>query len=239
MTIDNIVSAEVVTADGRHIRAAGDENADLLWAFHGGGGNFGVVTSFEFALHDLGPEVYALDVAYPIQDARRVLTRWRDAIADTPDALTTDAMLWSLPVIPEVPAHFRKQPYVGITGMYVGDPADGERVTRPLRELSTPLLDASGTMAYLDLQRSMDAFFPAGLRYYWKALYLDDLADDAIDVIVARAVENAVGRHARLHAPSAARWAACRPARPRSATAARSSCSASTRAGSTTRDDDA
>ena len=128
MTIDNIVSAEVVTADGRHIRAAGDENADLLWAFHGGGGNFGVVTSFEFALHDLGPEVYALDVAYPIQDARRVLTRWRDAIADTPDALTTDAMLWSLPVIPEVPAHLRKQPYVGITGMYVGDPADGERV---------------------------------------------------------------------------------------------------------------
>jgi len=194
MTIDNIVSAEVVTADGRHIRAAADENADLLWALRGGGGNFGVVTSFEFALHDLGPEVYALDVAYPVQDARRVLTHWRDAIADTPDALTTDAMLWSLPVIPEVPAHLRNQPYVGIAGMYVGDPADGERVTRPLRELSTPLLDASGTMAYLDLQRSMDAFFPAGLRYYWKALYLDDFADAAIDDLVSRAARRPSAR---------------------------------------------
>jgi FAD/FMN-containing dehydrogenase len=186
MTIDNLVSAEVVTVDGRHIRAAADENADLLWALRGGGGNFGVVTSFEFALHDLGPEVYALDVAYPVEDARRVLTRWRDAIADAPDALTTDAVLWSLPVIPEIPAHLRGRPYVGIEGMYVGDPADGERVTRPLRELSTPLLDASGAMAYLDLQRAFDAFFPAGLRYYWKALYLDDFADAAIEDVVSR-----------------------------------------------------
>ena len=201
MTIDNIVSAEVVTADGRHIRAAADENADLLWALRGGGGNFGVVTSFEFALHDLGPEVYALDVAYPVQDARRVLTRWRDAIADTPDALTTDAMLWSLPVIPEVPAHLRNQPYVGIAGMYVGDPADGERVTRPLRELSTPLLDASGTMAYLDLQRSMDAFFPAGLRYYWKALYLDDFAGRGDRRPRLPRGTPAVGAHSHHHPP--------------------------------------
>jgi hypothetical protein len=95
-------------------------------------------------------------------------------------------MLWSLPMIPEVPAHLRGRPYVGIAGMYVGDPADGERATRPLRELATPLLDASGTMAYLDLQTSMDAFFPAGLRYYWKALYLDDFADAAIDDLVSR-----------------------------------------------------
>jgi FAD/FMN-containing dehydrogenase len=186
MTIDNLVSAEVVTADGRHIRAAADENADLLWALRGGGGNFGVVTSFEFALHDLGPEVYALDVAYPIEDARRVLARWRDAIAGTPEALTTDAMLWSLPVIPEVPAHLRGRPFVGIAGMYVGDPTDGERLTRPLRELAMPLLDASGPVAYLDLEASMDAFFPAGLRYYWKALYLDELADAAIDDVVSR-----------------------------------------------------
>jgi FAD/FMN-containing dehydrogenase len=185
MTIDNLVSAQLVTADGRQVRAAAGENADLLWALRGGGGNFGVVTSFEFALHDVGPEVYALDVAYPVQDARRVLTRWRDAIAGAPEALTTDAMLWSLPVIPDVPAHLRGRPFVGIAGMYVGDPAEGERLTRPLRELATPLLDASGAMAYLDLQRSMDAFFPAGLRYYWKALYVDDFADAAIDDVVS------------------------------------------------------
>jgi hypothetical protein len=95
-------------------------------------------------------------------------------------------MLWSLPVIPDVPAHLRGRPYVGVAGMYVGDPTDGERVTRALRELSTPLVDVSGPMPYLDLQASMDAFFPTGLRYYWKALYLDDFADAAIDDIVAR-----------------------------------------------------
>ena len=189
MTIDNLVSAEVVTADGFQVRASADEHADLHWALRGGGGNFGVATSFEFALHPLGPEVYALDVAYPMQDAAAVCRRWRDAVGDTPDALTTDLMLWTLPVIPDVPAHLRGRPYVGLAGMYVGDPADGERVTRELRELATPLVDASGPVAYLDLQSSIDAFFPAGLRYYWKALYLDDFGDAAIDEIV--------GRHAR------------------------------------------
>jgi hypothetical protein len=92
--------------------------------------------------------------------------------------------VWSLPVIPELPEHLRGRAYVGLDGMYTGDPAEGERLTRPLRELATPLLDTSGTVAYLDKQRSLDPFFPAGLRYYWKALYLDGLADSAIDTTV-------------------------------------------------------
>jgi FAD/FMN-containing dehydrogenase len=186
MTIDNLVSAEVVTAEGRRVRCSAGEHADLHWALRGGGGNFGVVTSLELAVHRLGPEVYALDVAYPIEHAAEVLRRWRHAVADAPDELTTDAMLWSLPVIPDVPAHLRGRPYVGIAGMYAGDPAVGERLTRGLRSLATPLLDVSGPMPYLDLQASMDAFFPRGLRYYWKALYLDDFGDAAIAEIVAR-----------------------------------------------------
>ena len=102
-------------------------------------------------------------------------------MTEAPDELTTEAFLWTLPVIPELPEQLRGRPYVGVGGMYAGDPQDGERLTQNLRELSTPLLDMSETVPYLDHQRSLDPFFPAGLRYYWKALYLDGLPDAAID----------------------------------------------------------
>jgi FAD/FMN-containing dehydrogenase len=186
MTVDNLVSAEVVLADGRQVRASADENADLFWALRGGGGNFGVVTSFELRVHDLGPEVFALNVAYPIEDARRVLTGWRDAVAGAPDELSTAGLIWSLPVVDELPESLRSRPYVGVAGMWAGDPAEGERATRALRELATPLVDMSAPVEYLDFQRSLDPFFPAGRRYYWKALYLDGLPDAAIDATVER-----------------------------------------------------
>ncbi len=184
MTVDNLVSAEVVLADGRRVRASADEHPDLHWAIRGGGGNFGVVTSFELALHELGPDVYYHFVAYPIEDSARVLAGWRDAVAAAPDELSTVGFIWSLPVVPELPEHLRGLPYVGVSGMWAGDPADGERATRPLRELATPLLDLSMTKPYLELQQELDPYFPAGLRYYWKALYLDGLADAAIDTTV-------------------------------------------------------
>ncbi len=107
MTVDNLVSAEVVLADGRRVRASADEHPDLYWAIRGGGGNFGVVTSFELRLHELGPEVFDLFVAYPIEDAARVLAGWRDAVAGAPDELSTAAVIWSLPVVPELPEHLR------------------------------------------------------------------------------------------------------------------------------------
>jgi FAD/FMN-containing dehydrogenase len=184
MTIDNLVSAEVVLADGRQVRASADEHPDLHWALRGGGGNFGVVTSFELRLHELGAEVFALNVAYPIEDARRVLGGWRDAVAGAPDELSTAGLIWSLPVVDELPEQLRGLPYVGVAGMWAGDPAEGERATRALRELATPLLDMSGPVEYLDFQRSLDPFFPAGPRRYWKALYLDGLSDAAIDTTV-------------------------------------------------------
>jgi FAD/FMN-containing dehydrogenase len=184
MTIDNLVSAEVVLADGSRVRASAGEHADLYWALRGGGGNFGVVTSFELRLHELGPEVFGLHVAYPLEDAARVLTGWRDAVADAPDELSTAGLIWALPVIDGLPEPLRGKPYVGLAGMWAGDPDEGERATRALREVATPLIDMSARVDYLEYQRSLDPFYPAGLRYYWKALYLDGLPDAAIDTTV-------------------------------------------------------
>jgi FAD/FMN-containing dehydrogenase len=188
MTVDNLVSAEVVLADGQVVRADATEHADLHWALRGGGGNFGVVTSFELRLHPLGPEVFALNVAYPVADAARVLAGWRDAVAGAPDELSTAGLIWSLPVDDALPEPLRGAPYVGVAGMWAGDSAEGERATRALRELATPLLDMSGPVAYLDFQRSLDPFFPAGARRYWKALYLEELGAPAIDLTVERSL---------------------------------------------------
>jgi FAD/FMN-containing dehydrogenase len=184
MTVDNLVSAEVVLADGRQVRASADVHPDLYWALRGGGGNFGVVTSFELRLHALGPEVFSLNVAYPIQDAARVLRGWRDAVADAPDELSTAGLIWSLPVVEELPEPLRGLAYVGVAGMWAGDPDEGERATQRLRELATPVLDMSGRVGYLDFQTSLDPYFPAGPRRYWKALYLDGFTDPAIDTMV-------------------------------------------------------
>jgi FAD/FMN-containing dehydrogenase len=184
MTVDNLVSAQVVLADGRIVRASDDEHSDLYWALRGGGGNFGVVTSFELRLHDLGPEVFAVNVAYPLDDAVRVLTAWRDAVADAPDELSTAGFIWSLPEVEELPEELRGLPYVGIVGMWAGDPDEGERATQALREIATPIVDMSGRVDYLEFQGALDAFFPAGQRRYWKALYLDGLTDAAVDATV-------------------------------------------------------
>jgi FAD/FMN-containing dehydrogenase len=184
MTVDNLVSAEVVLAGGTRVRASADEHPDLYWALRGGGGNFGVVTSFELRLHQLGPEVFVLNVAYRLEDAARVFAGWRDAVADAPDELSTAGFVWAFPVVEELPPELRGASHAGVIGMWAGDPAEGERATRALRELATPLLDMSGPLEYLELQRSLDPFFPAGVRRHWKALYLDGFTDEAIETTV-------------------------------------------------------
>jgi FAD/FMN-containing dehydrogenase len=189
MTVDNLVSAEVVLADGRRVRASAGEHPDLYWALRGGGGNFGIVTEFEFRLHELGPDVYSIHVAYALEDAARVLAAWRDAVADAPDELSTAWLVWSLPDVELLPEELRGKPYVGIAGMWAGDPEEGERRTRALRELATPLLDMSAPIAYADFQQQLDPFFPAGRRYHWKALYLDGLPEAAIDTTVEWSLE--------------------------------------------------
>jgi FAD/FMN-containing dehydrogenase len=176
LTIDNLLAAEVVLASGRIVRASEDEHPDLFWALRGGGGNFGVVTRFELRAHPLGPDVFALNVAYPLEDAERVLRGWRDVVDGAPDELTTAGLIWSLPAVDELPEPLRGAPYAGVAGLYAGDPEEGERIMQPLRELATPLLDMSGVVAYADLQHSLDPLFPHGVRRYWKALYLDGSA---------------------------------------------------------------
>jgi len=181
MTIDNLLAAEVVLADGRRVRASADEHPDLFWALRGGGGNFGVVTEFELRAHALGPELFVLNVAYPLEDARKVLAAWRDAVSGAPDELTTAGFVWALPVADELPEELRGRPHVGLIGIWAGDPQEGERAIAPLRELANPLVDVSGPFDYLDLQGSLDPFFPRGRRYYWKAHYLDGFSDAAIE----------------------------------------------------------
>jgi FAD/FMN-containing dehydrogenase len=187
MTIDNLVGAEVVTADGRVVRASATENADLLWALRGGGGNFGVVTSFEFRLHELGPEVAFLYVPYPMDQAAAVFRAYRDLVADAPDEVTVDFGIECLPADPELPAELHGVMYAGVFGMYAGPVEEGLRALQPYRELGTPLFDATGPYAFAGVQSMLDPKFPDGVRRYWKALYLDRLGDDVIDAIVDRA----------------------------------------------------
>jgi FAD/FMN-containing dehydrogenase len=189
MTIDNLVADDVVTADGRVVRASANENTDLLWALRGGGGNFGIVTSFEFRLHELGPEVAFLYVPYPVEQAGEVFRRYRDLVVDAPDELTVDFGIEYLPTTEDVPEPLRGKLYAGVFGMYAGPVEDGLKAMQPYRELATPLFDMTGPFPFTAVQTLLDPKFPDGVRRYWKSLYLDDLDDAAIDAIVARAIE--------------------------------------------------
>jgi FAD/FMN-containing dehydrogenase len=189
LSCDNLLSAEVVSADGRLLTASNTENADLFWGIRGGGGNFGVVTTLEYRLHPVGPEVMAAAVMYPFERAAGLLSAWRDYTEQAPDEVTSEVLLWSIPDIPDFPEELRGEPTVVVAGMYAG-PADiGERELQPLREFGTPVVDLSGLQPYTAAQSDFDAFFPEGLLYYWKSLYLDHLDDELINAMVIHAGE--------------------------------------------------
>jgi FAD/FMN-containing dehydrogenase len=173
-----------VTADAAIVSASAEENPDLLWALRGGGGNFGVVTSFEFQLHDVGPEVMRMTVAYPATRAEHVLRAWRAFTEQAPDEATTAAMLWSIPPAPDFPEELHGEPVIILDGMYAGPIAEGEREFAPLRELGEPLFDLSGVTTYLAMQSAMDALVPDGRSYYWKAVNLPALGDEGIGRIL-------------------------------------------------------
>jgi FAD/FMN-containing dehydrogenase len=186
LSCDNLVSADVVTADGRKIHASEREHPDLFWALRGGGGNFGVVTSFVFRLHPLGPEVATLTPFFPLEDARRVLFAWRAFTESAPDDATTAFVVWAIPDDPDLPERLRGRPACALDGMYAGAPEAGEALFRSLREVATPLIDMSGRTPYVEAQSALDSLFPDGELYYWKSLFLDELSDDAIEQIVSR-----------------------------------------------------
>ena len=183
---DNLIAADVVTADGRLIRASEAENPDLLWALRGGGGNFGVVTSFEFKLHPIAPEVFFCGPAYPEERACEIIREWRDFMASAPDELSGLAEFSTIPADPAYPQEAWGRRVVALAHLYDG-PADvGDRVTAPLRNLGTPLVDFSGAMSYRSLQLLYDSLFPKGRdRCYWKSTYLKSLDDDIISELAA------------------------------------------------------
>ncbi len=189
LAVDNLLAAEVVTADGDLLDVKeGGEHAELLWGLRGGGGNFGVVTRFDYRLHPVGPEVMFAGTMYPFEHAARVIADWRDFMETAPEEISSQAVIWSVPAVDAFPAGTHGRAIVAIVAMHCGDPADGERALRPLRELSEPLIDLSGRQAYTDVQQLYDPFLPAQqYHYYWKALELDGLGGDVIDAIVGHA----------------------------------------------------
>jgi FAD/FMN-containing dehydrogenase len=188
LACDNLLSAEVVTADGEVLQANVVEHPDLFWALRGGGGNFGIVTWFEFGLHPLGPEVATAAAIYAFEDAPTLLRAWHTFAAQAPDEVTSQALFWSMPPLPDLPAELHGTPVLILAGMYAGPADEGERALEPLRTCGTPIVDLSGTVTYVESQSGFDEFFPDTQRYYWKSLYLDRLDDDLIDHLVAMGV---------------------------------------------------
>lgn len=183
LSIDNLLSVDIVTADGRLRRASPDEEPDLFWAVCGAGSNFGVVTSFEFQAHPVGPEVMVSAVFYPLEEMRAVVPAWRDYMAQAPDELSSLAICWSVPAAEPFPPEHHGRAVVIVAGAYAGPVDEGAPVIQPLRELGQPLVDLSGPWPWVALQSGFDALFPKGGLYYWKSRALDELPDAVIDEI--------------------------------------------------------
>ncbi len=187
LCIDNLVSVEIVTADGQLRHASETQNAELFWGVRGGGGNFGIVTGFEFRLHPIEPELLFCAPAYPETRASEILPAWRDFMATAPDELSGYVEFSTIPDDPAFPEEARGVRVMSLAGLYDGPAAEGERLTRPLRGLGRPLVDFSGRMTYRAIQSTYDSLFPKGRdRCYWKSLYLNGLDETTIEAIVAR-----------------------------------------------------
>ncbi len=187
LACDNLVAADVVTADGKLVTADLDQHTDLLWALRGGGGNFGIVTSLEYQLHPVGPDVWMFIVMYPVAEAARVLRFFRETMAAASEEIMAIAIFWNSPHEESIPEAARDQPVIVLAGMHCGAFADGEGAIAPFRQVAEPLLDFSGPMPFLSAQRLFDADYPDGRRYYWKSLYLDSLDDAAVATLADHA----------------------------------------------------
>jgi FAD/FMN-containing dehydrogenase len=192
LSSDNLVEAQVVGADGVLCVASAETNPDLYWALRGGGGNFGVVTSFTFGLHQVGPLVAMSATFYPLEQIASVLRGWRSFVETAPDEITSSAIGLTFPADPGMPPPLHDRACIAIGAVYVGDPETGLRLTAPLRELGTPVFDMSGPLPYTFVQSGFDGLFPRGTRGYWKSQYLDELSDGAIDALAGTAAERPI-----------------------------------------------
>jgi FAD/FMN-containing dehydrogenase len=184
LTIDNLVSADVVLADGELVRASESENPDLFWAIRGGGGNFGIVTSFEFDLHPVGPEVLSGLIVHPFAGARDLLRAYRRAVLAAPDELTCWAVLRKAPPLPCLPAEVHGTEVVVLAMCWAGDRAEGEAALAPIRALGKPIADVVGPHPYIGWQSGFDPLLEPGARNYWKSHDFTTLSDGAIDLLV-------------------------------------------------------
>ena len=187
-TADNLTSADVVTADGGLVRAGEGGDAELLWGLRGGGGNFGVVTSFEFALHPIGTTVLAGPVVWAMEDAPEVLRFYREFAREAPDELTTIAQLRTLPPFPAFPTQLHGRKVLQIGSVWAGSIERGEHALAPLRACGKPLFDGLGPKPYVAVQGANDKAVPHGWHYYWKSCEVAGLADAAIDTLVERSL---------------------------------------------------
>jgi FAD/FMN-containing dehydrogenase len=186
-TCDNLLSADLVTADGERVRAGGDQNTDLLWGLRGGGGNFGVVTSFEYRLHPVGPQIIAGGMVHSFADAAEVFRFFADFVASAPDELSVMASTFLAPPGLPVPPEAQGELVTMLAVCYAGDLDAGERALRPLRSFGRPLADLIAPMPYTALQSGSDGAYPSGRHNYWKSHYIGELTDGAITTIIKHA----------------------------------------------------
>lgn len=189
LTCDNLLEAELVTAEGECLTVSEQENPDLFWGIREGGGNFGVVASFTYRLHTVGPQVLAGPVLWDLEDAPEVLRFYRKFVAQAPRELNTVVTLRRAPLLPFLPPELHGRPVCGIVFFYLGDPAAGEKIIAPLRKFGRPLVDLVHLRPYTELQSMMDATVPQGWHYYWKSARLGPLEDQVIDTMVEHSAQ--------------------------------------------------
>lgn len=186
-TSDNVTAMELVTADGRVVRASERENADLFWGLRGGGGNFGVVTGIEYRLHPVGPEIVGGLVAWPASEAPRVLEFFREFAATAPPEVTLVALLRPAPPAPWLPSEWHGKLIIGILACHTGDPAQAEQVVAPIKAFGRPIGDVLVRRPYVQMQSLLDATQPKGRRYYWKSEYLASVPSEMFGKMIDHA----------------------------------------------------
>ncbi len=187
LTIDQLLSVDVITADGRFVKASEKENADLFWGVRGAGGNFGIVTEFEFRLNPLGPIVLAGPIYWLMEESPNVLRFYRDWIADAPNELTTIVVHRKAPALPFIPTELHGKLVVSVVCCYSGPVEEGEKVVRPLKSFGSPVLDLCVAKPFLDHQAMFDPSFPHGWWYYFRSCDVAELTDEVIDIVAEHA----------------------------------------------------
>jgi FAD/FMN-containing dehydrogenase len=187
LSIDNLISADVVTAAGELVKVSETDNPDLFWAIRGGGGNFGIVTSFEFRLHKVGPEVLAGLIVHPLDAARDVLRFYRDFIKSTPQEFVCWFVMRKAPPLPFLPVEWHGKEILALAVCYSGDVKEGERVAKPLRSFGKPIADVIGPTPFVAWQTILDPLLTPGMRNYWKSHDFREVSDGLIDTLIAHA----------------------------------------------------